>query len=210
MSQSSAVESPLRGAFALVADADTCERMSRAAWAASGVPARHATTCIRATDGWTKAARAAASVLQRPAMLALIGPRGTGKTQLAVELIREFCRSGRTGIYTRTMDFLIEVRDTYGDRATKRERDVLRKYRVPELLVLDEVQVRGSTEWEANMLTNLIDWRYAANASTLLISNLTATAFIASVGDSIASRLMETGGIISCEWQSFRDQGEKP
>ena len=204
---SSQYESPLNGVFApLGGDAEAALRVGAVAWAESGVTERHAHTRIRSdANGWIATARRAAAALQVPAMLALIGPRGTGKTQMAVELLREYCRSGRTGVYVRTMDLLIEVRDTYGDGATRREREVLRRYRTTQLLVLDEVQVRGATEWEQNLLTNLLDTRYAGNLSTILISNLNAAAFVASVGDSIASRLMETGGIIECDWPSFRN-----
>ena len=206
---SSQYESPLRGVFPPVStDPEDALRRGAVAWSESGVTERHANTRIRrdATE-WVATALRAANALQAPSMLALIGPRGTGKTQMAVELLREYCRSGRTGVYVRTMDLLIEVRDTYGDLATRREVEVLRRYRNPQLLVLDEVQVRGSTEWEQNLLTNLLDTRYSANLSTILVSNLNADAFVKSVGDSIASRLMETGGIIECDWHSFRDRG---
>ena len=205
---SSQYESPLKGVFAATSDdADAVSRNGSNAWGESGVPLRHAQTRVSASPEWVKAAHRAVAALQQPAMLALIGPRGTGKTQMAVELLREYCRSGRTGVYVRTMDLLIEVRDTYGEGAMKREREVMRRYRIPQLLVLDEVQVRGSTEWEQNLLTNLLDTRYSANLSTILVSNLNADAFVKSVGDSIASRLMETGGIIECDWHSFRDRG---
>ena len=76
-----------------------------------------------------------------------------------------------------------------------------------DLLVLDEIQVRSDTEWENSVLTDLIDSRYAAVRSTLLIANLERSALAASLGDSVASRLEETGTIIPCDWPSFRRSG---
>ena len=74
----------------------------------------------------------------------------------------------------------------------------------PQLLVIDEAQERGESDWESRMLTHVVDKRYFLQRDTLLISNLKLDEFKASIGTSICSRLIETGGAILADWPSFR------
>jgi hypothetical protein len=53
----------------------------------------------------------------------------------------------------------------------------------------------------------LLDRRYDNLNSTVLIANQDKAAFAASVGDSIVSRIHETGESIECNWPSFRRPG---
>ena len=142
------------------------------------------------------------------AIIALVGPRGTGKTQMATELSKRICSlwldKGFQSIskYYRLMDFFIALKDSYGGRTT--QEDAIIPFARPRLLVLDEVQVRGDTAWEDNALTYLLDRRYGDRRSSILISNQSVPDFVKSIGDSIASRLEESGAIIVCDWDSFR------
>ena len=70
--------------------------------------------------------------------------------------------------------------------------------------MLDELQERGETPWEDRLLTHVIDRRYAAEKDTLLITNHSKEKFLESIGESVASRLVETGGIVNCSWASYR------
>jgi hypothetical protein len=79
--------------------------------------------------------------------------------------------------------------------------------RLPELLVIDEVQVRSNTEWETNQLTGLIDTRYGTRATTLLVANLPAQELLDHLGTSAAGRLVEDGGIVTCAGPSYRTTG---
>lgn len=143
------------------------------------------------------------------AIIALLGPRGTGKTQMATELARRFLpiwiAKGfqRQARYCRVMDFFMAIKDSYGEKGG-RESDAFFPFIQPRLLVLDEVQVRNGTGWEDNALTYLLDRRYGEQRSTILISNLSVDSFVISIGDSILSRLEESGAVIVCDWVSFR------
>lgn len=139
-------------------------------------------------------------------IVALIGDRGPGKTQMAVELIRHSCGIGWRSFYTTAMEFFIAIKGTYRDGSSQSEHEVIKTLTNPGLLVIDEVQERGETAWEDRLLTHLIDVRYRNESDTLLISNLKREPFLESLGPSITSRLVETGGIIECRWQSFREK----
>ena len=136
-------------------------------------------------------------------ILSLIGNRGTGKTRMACECIYEYIeRHSKPALYLTAMDFFVEVKDSY--QTSMSEQDILSRMTRPGLLVIDEVQERGQTEWEDRLLTHMINKRYAGLKDTILISNQTKHEFSESIGTSIASRMKETGGIIVCDWPSFR------
>ena len=146
---------------------------------------------------------------RRGAIVALVGPRGTGKTQMATELARRFIpiwiAKGfqRQARYCRVMDFFMAIKESYGEKGGT-ESDAFFPFIQPRLLVLDEVQVRNGTGWEDNSLTYLLDRRYGEQRSTILISNLSVDSFEKSIGDSILSRMKESGAVIVCNWESLR------
>lgn len=102
------------------------------------------------------------------------------------------------------MRFFLALRATYSKDVPDTEGDVLSAFVAIRLLVIDEVGVRGEKPFEDRMLTTLIDERYDRKRDTVLISNQTAADFRAVLGESIVDRLRETGGIIECNWRSFR------
>lgn len=177
-------------------------------WMAANIMPRHRTQRVDWTrnQAWSEKTRTlidryhAASDL----MAGLIGPRGTGKTQAAIEVIRAAVWSGRSARYCTAMDFFRAIKSTF--RSDTDEAEVFGRFITPGVLVLDEVQVRSSSEWENNQLTHLVDKRYGNMMATIFIGNFdTADSFKACVGDSIYSRLAETGSIFLFSWQSWRD-----
>lgn len=164
------------------------------------------TTCIDADSEWRGALEHLKPLVGTGFICALIGKRGTGKTQIAVETIRESASRLRRAKYLTAMEFFLAIKASYRKDSETTEQEVLASFYSPCLLVLDEIQERGETEWEDRLLTHLIDKRYAAMKDTLLLSNLTEEEFKKSVGPSIISRLIETGGIIECNWSNFRSK----
>jgi DNA replication protein DnaC len=136
--------------------------------------------------------------------VALLGDRGTGKTQLAVEVIRSQCNDLESALYTRAIEMFIAVRECYRKDASAKESDVINRYVRPHLLVIDEAHERGHTDAENRILTLIIDRRYGDRKPTILIANSKPDAFREQIGESIFDRLVETGGIKVCDWPSFR------
>jgi DNA replication protein DnaC len=144
-------------------------------------------------------------------LVALLGPRGTGKTQLAVDVAVSRCRAmseqdehkGYIARYCKAMEIFLEIRACYQSK-DRCERDVVDFWCRFGLLVIDELQVRGDTSFEDKVLTHVCDRRYDAILDTILISNQSEADFRESVGPSIWSRLSEAGGFIVCDWPSFR------
>jgi len=135
-------------------------------------------------------------------IIALLGPRGTGKTQLGCSLCQTAAERGRKCLYGSAMGFFLDIKESFD--GVKSEKAVIDHYIKPSLLVLDEMQERGQSQWEDRLLTHLIDRRYSAKKDTLLLSNQTSKQFSEAMGESVISRILQTGGIATCDWESFR------
>lgn len=174
-------------------------------FASSGVPARHAgfQPSQSASSEWEAAYVDAAARIGKGFLSVAMGPRGTGKTQLAVCLIRETCMRGGVGAYTKALDVFIALREAFRKEGVT-EAAIIKRFVQPNLLVIDAMEERGETPFEDRMLNHIIDKRYDAMRDTLLITNQVAEEFKKSAGASIVSRIMETGSKIECNWGSFR------
>lgn len=135
-------------------------------------------------------------------IVALIGPRGTGKTRFAAEAMRNY--SPDRGAYTTAMGLFLRIRASFGKASKESEDDIVSEMAKTQLLILDEVQERGNSAWEDRILTHILDRRYGAMAPTIVIANLTEAALVDCLGDSIISRLTETGGILEIDGPSHR------
>jgi DNA replication protein DnaC len=135
-------------------------------------------------------------------IIALLGPRGTGKTQLGCSLCQAAAEAGRKCLYGSAMGFFLDIKESFD--GVKSEKAVIDAYVKPAVLVLDEMQERGQSQWEDRLLTHLIDRRYSAKKDTLLLSNQSSKQFQEAMGESVVSRILQTGGIAVCDWESFR------
>ena len=146
-------------------------------------------------------------------LVALLGQSGTGKTQLAVSVIRECCgHGGATARYVKAIDLFRDLRRAYSAPAkgesADAEDEIVRTWTGYDLLVIDECHQRGRTDWEANSLINLLDRRYDEMNATILIANQDKEGFANEMGPSVVSRMHETGEAIVCDWPSFRKIGQ--
>lgn len=138
-----------------------------------------------------------------------VGPRGTGKTQFAVQacavsINAQWPDKKDLPRYTHAMDLFLRIREAFRSDSSMSEREALKMYTSPKLLVIDEIQERGQTAWEDRMLTYVVDARYAAMKDTILIGNVLGTKLAETIGDSIYSRATECGGLIEFTGPSHR------
>ncbi len=152
-------------------------------------------------------------------IVVLLGARGLGKTQIACNLVATsikarlrltFDRKTFKGQprYTTAAKIFRAMRDAQKrgrEDETLNETDMVGTFVNPSLLVIDDAHERAETDFENRTLTEIIDDRYGAKRSTILISNLNRAEFSKCIGPSIVSRIHECGRVIECNWLSFRE-----
>jgi DNA replication protein DnaC len=140
--------------------------------------------------------------IKNAGIIALIGNRGHGKTRFAAEVARDLYPSRSQ--YVTAMDIFLRIRSSFRKTSTESEEEIVKELAQCPLLVIDELQERGNTEWEDRILVHIIDKRYGSMIPTILIANLTSEKLTENLGDSISSRMNEGGGIITVTGKSHR------
>lgn len=176
-----------------------------------GYPKRHR---LRLREGLVgpgaeKAAELLPRVLAGDCLILLVGARGPGKTQMATWWASERIKAGeKPGFYRKTADLITEIKTTWADggKSVDTENDVLKKYRGAAYLVLDEFHEKGSSDWESRTLINILDHRYDSMLATVIIANMDEAQVREQINPSIVSRAEETGGLVVCDWPSYRSQ----
>ena len=155
--------------------------------------------------GLDKANELLPMVIAGDCILILFGDRGPGKTQMATRWAFERGMKGKSvGRYIKTFDVLAKIKDSWGEKG-RSEADVLKSYQKTPFLVLDEFQERSDRDWDNRTLVNILDHRYDERLTTILIANLaTKKDCIERIPASIISRAEEVGGLVPCDWPSYR------
>lgn len=203
---------------AAAAEREQREQRARidALFARSGIPARFADRTLdgykAATDGQRRALRVAERFVETFAAgetpgvsLVLAGKPGTGKTHLACGIGHALIRQhGATVLFATVLGALRSIKDTYRRESDRSESDAIRDLLRPDLLILDEVGVQLGSEHEKMLLFEVINERYQACRSTILISNLTREELTQFLGDRVMDRFRESGAVVAFDWPSYR------
>lgn len=139
--------------------------------------------------------------------LLFYGKSGTGKTHLAVGIAKGLIDQGGTALYMRASKIAQRIKETYGRQAEQKEREVYESFASPDLLIIDEVGRQFGTDAEKLMLFEVINSRYEALKSTIVISNLSGEALMNYLGEAAMDRLREGGQSVLFDWASFRRRG---
>lgn len=131
--------------------------------------------------------------------LVMLGPAGTGKTHLALGIVRE-CG----GLYRLSPNVVEEIRRAKSFSSKETEADILEKYGSARLLVIDEIGRGVQAAAEQYMLYQIINGRYNRRLPTVLVSNQTKKEFLNYVGIAAADRLTESAQVVEFTGRSYR------
>lgn len=184
-----------------------------------GFPKRYEDASPAGGDGWLANYAQALAITDSGGITILYGGYGTGKTRMAWEVARAH-KSKRPNIevgvgwvtstrkrpmlYTTAVNLFSTIKCTYTAGTEKSEKEVVSDYTEAALLVIDEVQERGETQYEDRQLTAIIDARYADDMPTILISNYTWERLASTLSPAVLDRIEENGAKLPFIWESFR------
>lgn len=126
--------------------------------------------------------------------LVLIGPVGTGKTHLAVSILKAAIKRGDSCRYCTVSELLREVRATWKGQGERTESQIIEHFGSVPMLVLDEVGATYGTEAERVLLFDVINERYERMLPTIVCGNVTMEQLAAALDERSVDRLRENGG----------------
>jgi DNA replication protein DnaC len=150
-----------------------------------------------------------AMVQDRAGKLVLLGSNGTGKTHLAVGVVREL--SGR--LYS-MYEITTRIRASYVSGAKETELDIVDELARIPMLAIDEIGRTKGSDAETNWLSYIIDKRHTRNLPLILISNKHTRKTCPDGGcqnclenyisEDIMSRLAEDGHLVNMIGEDYR------
>ncbi|MGA3196782.1 MAG: ATP-binding protein [Terriglobales bacterium] len=161
--------------------------------------------------------------------LLLVGGIGTGKTHLAVGILKELIAARGCGcFFCDYRELLKQIQNSYNDSVQATELQVLRPVFEAEVLALDELGAVKPSEWVWDTVSLILNTRYNDNRTTIITTNFPdeaaavtsvefsprAAAFAATrretlgdrIGERMRSRLHEMCRIVKMEGPDFRQK----
>jgi DNA replication protein DnaC len=104
--------------------------------------------------------------------LLLVGGIGTGKTHLAVGILRGLIASwGSACLFCDYRELLKQIQNSYNDSVQATELQVLRPVFEAEVLLLDELGAVKPSEWVWDTVSLILNTRYNDNRTTIITTN---------------------------------------
>ena len=104
--------------------------------------------------------------------LLITGPIGTGKTHLAVGIIKELILNRKIAcIFYDYRELLKEIQNSYNATVQTTELGVLQPVFETDVLVLDELGAVKPTEWVWDTVSLILNTRYNDNRTTIITTN---------------------------------------
>lgn len=140
----------------------------------------------------------------RGTAIVMTGSTGTGKTHLACAVGNSVMADHQATVAFGTVtEHTRAVKSAFQKDSEVSEQAALRALIEPDLLIIDEVGMR-STEYDQQVLFDVINSRYAQMRPLVLMTNLTLEELKVLLGDRLADRLQEIGVFINFAWPSYR------
>ena len=143
-------------------------------------------------------------VLREGRSAIFVGKVGTGKTHLAIGIALSIMQQQRSALFVTVQRLIRRVKDSWHTKE-ETESQVVDVFASPDLLVLDEVGVQFGSEFEKQVLFDVLNTRYENKKPSILLSNIPKEQLSDYLGERVTDRLRENGGkVIGFDWESYR------
>lgn len=136
----------------------------------------------------------------------IIGPTGVGKSHLAQALGHRACRLGHTALYIGAHEMLTQLRASRADESFEKR---LLRFTTPDVLIIDDLGLRGLNADESGDLYEVVRQRYELT-STVITSNRAIEEWPPLFGNALLAsaamdRLLHHAHVVVIEGDSYRN-----
>ena len=103
--------------------------------------------------------------------LLLTGKVGTGKTHLAVCVLKSLIAHGATGCFYHFGDLIKQIQNSYNNNVRTTEFEVLEPILHAEIMVLDEMGASKPSDWVFDTIAHILNTRYNERRTTIVTTN---------------------------------------
>jgi DNA replication protein DnaC len=142
---------------------------------------------------------------QRAGGLVLWGASGTGKTHLAIGLMRHCQSKGRSGYFIRAVSLMESLKRSIAAGARSQDAGLIDRLSAVDVLVIDDVGKTPGTDFERSSLFHLLDNRWAYSRPTVITTNQQTGDLKDTITEAGFDRVTASGAnIVRMEWGSYR------
>ncbi len=134
---------------------------------------------------------------ERP-FFVFMGNPGVGKTYLSAAILNYLDEKGDNVFYTTHRRFIERIHKSIEDG--KAQMESIDRISEVKFLIFDDLGSATCTEWQQEMILELIDRRYSKNLKTLITTNLDEKKIQDKLGRRTASRLLDVKNSKLCLW----------
>ena len=156
------------------------------------LPSRYRDCSFENFQGNDKLISRIKAMAEKGESLVLTGNTGCGKTHLAIASLRCGIEAGKIGpgaIFIPVPELLLKIRSCFRDGATESEEELINRYGICPVLILDDLGAEKTSEFSIATLELILDRRVREDRQTILTTNLTLEEIEGKLSARIASRL---------------------
>lgn len=114
-------------------------------------------------------------------------------------------KHGASVLFVSVQRAIRSIKDTWARGSSVTEAQAVALLTFPDLLILDEVGVQHGSEYERQVLFDVLNERYETRKPTIFLSNKTLDEFKVVMGERVMDRLREDGApVVPFCWPSAR------
>lgn len=132
------------------------------------------------------------------------GTTGTGKNHMASAICNALIASGKSAVVATALELQMKVRAARRHDSPMTEDKVIASFANVDLLVLDEIELGSTQDYDGKIINTVIDHRVTKGKGVILLSNMDADNLMPFLGERIADRIVQSFYLVECKWPSYR------
>ena len=143
-----------------------------------------------------------------PVNLMLMGNYGTGKSHLAMSVVKELWKGGKACLFISVPKLFTKLKSTYNKSSKETESELLGYLEKVDLVVLDDVGAEKSKQedeefsWAKSKMFEIVDSRIGKH--TIFTTNFSPDELLNIYGERNFSRMMESTHIVNMNGENYR------